>query len=757
MNIQNICIQNINSPKTLANNGVKAASTSSCPISSDKNEKSKLTLSNLQAYSKISFKAAMKDHLGQGARYLGNDQTKFTLTAPLADLVVLTAFSTDEDGNTQMKKAFLNKGDDGKFETVVDGVKPGDKYFYTLMKNNAQSKNIYDPRADYLPFDIDDYGDLANLSEVVDHSSFKWSDKNWMDHRKYVDAASKGWGLPPNTVIESMHVGTLGGFQNAKKELDKIADIGIASAVRVMPVSEFYGKQDWGYNDVAKYAVENAYGRPEDFKDFVNYAHKKGISVILDVVPNHFGPYGSVVQEVMPTFSDTKPETPWGKSPEFDGEDGKALRSYMTDMFMNWAVNYHVDGFRFDATQCMGSNDALRDMISELRSHDETKDLILYPEDMRMLSTMANSNQPKEISKQNWGFNALTTFDFYKALISNATKKGIHGTVPSVRHLERTFNNITNWKSDEDLIVKNKDGSISFIDAPPQAANNFIINISNPDEVGNDAGGMRNMVNIGAAMLDVYDRFGSNWQSAQRMTFDMFSNYVQTGEGLSEDVQKKQYGCNKPISKDEFAKVFNNSFALNKLMIGAMFMHPSPKEFFMGDERGELAPFKYFCEAPASATDHMDNMTKEKGYRPDNSAFEESKMGQKAFNSDFVNNGTLKFSKDFVKLTRTSPAFNDPDVEHMCTCSNEDDEILEVKRFNGFNEQAIAVINMSDKPKQHFALKTTDAKELTEVINSNDPKYNGDGKYLNRIHSSIKSNDLTIPPYSIVVFEPKKG
>lgn len=721
---------------------------------------------NFHSYTNINFKASMHEHLGQGARYLGDKKTKFVITAPFAKSVMVSIFSGDINNkdSISVQRAFLDKKDD-KFELVVQNTKPGDKYFYTVTKNDGSISNLYDPRADYLPYDIDDYSDKSNLAEIIDHNAFKWSDQDWIKNKISSNENRNGWGLPSSTIIESIHIGLLGGFKEAKKEIDKIAEAGIADKVRLMPIGEFYGKKNWGYDEVAKYAVENSYGRPEDFKDFVNYAHKNNISVILDVVPNHFGPFGANVHELMPTFADDK-DTPWGKVLEFNGKNGKYMRSYMTDMLMNWAVNYHVDGFRFDATHFMYSDTAMKNILKELRTHTKTKDLILYPEDMRMSRAMANSSLPKKVDNSNWGYNAITTFSFYQLLLASATKRPVQGVYQNLHQLEHLYKNSV-VISHEQFVVSNQDStkkekavSSKILSLPKPNPDNFLINISNHDEIGNGAGGKRNLLNVLSANVDIFERFeNGDWSKAQTMLFDMVKSYISTGEPLSA-AEQKTYDCKNPISKELFVEKFQKAFDTNKLIIGAMLMHPCPKEFFMGDDRGELAPLKFFAEMPKSSINpttgvhYLKEMSYQKGYPVDDTAFEESKLNNPKYNAAWVNEGTSKFTKDFVWYLKNLYAFNSPSFDKLCTYSHLDSNILEVKRYNKNNDQVIAVMNFSPEPKQGFELKTIGDQKVREILNSTDTKYYGDGKYSNKSKEVTNNKDLIIPSNSIVLFEP---
>lgn len=722
----------------------------------------KPSFENLLAYSKITFKSKMEEHLGQGARYQGNDTTKFLISAPFAEKISVQIVKDDDYKNP--KTYPLEKIGD-KFESTIKNVAVGDKYRFKVTSPNGETFTTYDPRADFLPNDIDGYKKNSDWSQIIDHSTFNWTDEEWIESRKDSNTDSFGWGIPNDTVIESIHIGALGGFTKAKEELDRIAHEKVATAVRVMPIGEFYGSANWGYDESAKFAVENAYGDPNDFKSFVNYAHAKGIKVFLDVVPNHFGPNGTNIHRLMPTFAEGK-DYAWGKMLEFNGENGKYMRSYMTDMLMNWAVNYHVDGFRFDATHVMDSDDTVKGMISELRSHHDTRKLILYPEDMRISRTLANSNMAKKVKEFNWGFNGLTTFDFYKSLLANATPTEVHDFNPNLSELEYIYKNgIKNSHEEKALEDYNcpewfKDHSRYILEhVPKNGSDNFIVNISNHDEIGNDAGGKRNMVSILSDRLGMVLRCDMDWKQASWLTFDMIKNYAKFGCCLPEEIQRK-YGCNNPVTKEEFDGAIHDAFETNKMIIGAMFMHPSPKEFFVGDERGELAPFKFFCEMPPTSINPHNKKTYEqeleeqKGYPANKIALRESRINNPDYSIDWIKKGTLKFSKDFAAMLKEIPVFQTADFNHICTYAHNDKNILEVKRYNDFDEEVIALINFSDNAVDGFEAKTTRLLEVSEIINSNDTKYNGNGKYNNKWKEHIYTNDLTIPPHGIIVIEP---
>ena len=185
-------------------------------------------------------------------------------------------------------------------------------------------------------------------SQLVDSSSFAWTDQAW-----------RGVGLEGAAVYE-LHVGTFtdaGTFDAAVERLDHLVDLGV-SVVEVMPVAPFPGQHGWGYDGVALYAVHEAYGGPEALARFVDAAHGRGLAVWLDVVYNHLGPSGNYLGQVGPYFTD-RHHTPWGQAVNLDGPWSDGVRSFVLDNVAMWLEDYHLDGLRLDAVHALHDEGAL--------------------------------------------------------------------------------------------------------------------------------------------------------------------------------------------------------------------------------------------------------------------------------------------------------------------------------------------------------------------------------------------------------------
>jgi maltooligosyltrehalose trehalohydrolase len=257
-----------------------------------------------------------------GAQYLQDDTTQFAVWAPEKETMQLHIVHPVE------RKLQMQKDKDGYFSITVENVQPGSRYFF--MPDGK--KDYPDPTSNYQPEDV------FGPSEVIDHSAYEWHDENWR-------------GLPFNgLILYELHVGTFtaeGTFEAIIPYLDDLAATGI-NAIELMPVNQFSGNRNWGYDATYPYAVHNTYGGPEGLKKLVDACHQKGIAVFLDVVYNHLGPEGNYLSQYGPYFTD-KYCTPWGDALNFDGEWSDGVREYISNNPVYWFTNYHIDGLRLDA------------------------------------------------------------------------------------------------------------------------------------------------------------------------------------------------------------------------------------------------------------------------------------------------------------------------------------------------------------------------------------------------------------------------
>jgi maltooligosyltrehalose trehalohydrolase len=230
---------------------------------------------------------------------------------------------------------------EGFWSATINGIGAGTRYRYRL---DGETAALPDPASRFLP------EGPHGPSEVVDPRTFQWTDDAWT-------------GLPLHgQVIYELHIGTFspeGTWRAAAERLPAIRELG-ATVLEVMPVAAFPGRFGWGYDGVAWFAPTHLYGAPDDFRSFVDRAHRMGIGVILDVVYNHLGPDGNTFERFSPHYMSTEANE-WGRCLNFDGEFSSPLRQLVIDNAVHWIDEYHLDGLRLDATQSI--RDGSRDHI----------------------------------------------------------------------------------------------------------------------------------------------------------------------------------------------------------------------------------------------------------------------------------------------------------------------------------------------------------------------------------------------------------
>ncbi len=260
------------------------------------------------------------------------DVAHFRVWAPLCQRVQVvvedgSSNSPDSQGNFD-----LVREPDGHFSGPVAAVKNGTLYWYRL---DGLAEVYPDPASRFQP------QGPHGPSEIVDPGLFTWTDQAWP-------------GVSINgQVLYETHVGTFtqeGTWDSATRELPELAALGI-TVLELMPVAEFPGNFGWGYDGVNLFAPTRLYGRPDDFRRFVDQAHCLGMGVILDVVYNHLGPDGNYLSKFSDDYFTDRYETDWGKAINFDGHSAGPVRDFYISNACYWIEEFHLDGLRLDATQ----------------------------------------------------------------------------------------------------------------------------------------------------------------------------------------------------------------------------------------------------------------------------------------------------------------------------------------------------------------------------------------------------------------------
>jgi maltooligosyltrehalose trehalohydrolase len=236
-------------------------------------------------------------------------------------------------------------------------------------------------------------------SEVIDPAAFEWSDRDW-----------PGIELPGQVLYE-LHVGTFspeGTWTGAAGRLGHLADLGV-TLVELMPVGEFDGSFGWGYDGVDLFAPYHHYGRPDEMRAFVDRAHALGLGVILDVVYNHFGPTGNHLPSFAAAYQSERHGTEWGPTYNFDAPGCDGVRALVLANAEHWIREYHLDGFRLDATQSI-ADDSSTHIVAELtavaRAAAGARSIVVIGEDERQ-----HASNLAPLEEGGWGIDALWNDD----------------------------------------------------------------------------------------------------------------------------------------------------------------------------------------------------------------------------------------------------------------------------------------------------------------------------------------------------------
>jgi maltooligosyltrehalose trehalohydrolase len=367
-------------------------------------------------------------------------------------------------------------GDDGSVLREIPMERETSGY-YSVIDPASSSETLYKYR-----LDDDLVPDLASRfqpqgvhgpSQVVDGRSFHWTDSGWKPSALH------------ELVIYELHVGTFtheGTFEAIASRFDHLKRVGV-NAIELMPIGDFAGDRNWGYDCVSIYAPSRAYGKPDNLRSFVNAAHQAGFSVILDVVYNHLGPDGNYMGLYSKHYFNDSHHTPWGAAFNLDGPDAAPVRSHFAENPLYWVKEFHMDGFRLDATHAI-PDDSPKHLIQEIAERVQAFGALVICEDPR--------NERKLLlprTERGYGCDAVWADDFHHVVRVQMTNEneGYMGYFKgSMEELVSTLRE--GWLFTGEL---QKDGIPRGTRGADIEPEHFVHCISNHDQVGNRAYGER--------------------------------------------------------------------------------------------------------------------------------------------------------------------------------------------------------------------------------------------------------------------------
>jgi maltooligosyltrehalose trehalohydrolase len=387
--------------------------------------------------------------------------TSFRVWAPAARRVSLQLESGRAAGGHRMSREA-----DGTFVLRVRGATAGDLYRYRIDGSGP----FPDPASRFQPFGV------HGPSEIVDPAAFTWTDRSW----RGIDA--------PATIVYELHVGTFtpeGTFAAAAARLPYLEDLGV-TAIELMPIADFAGDRNWGYDGVCLFAPARCYGRPDDLRALVNAAHQHGLAVHIDLVYNHLGPDGAYMSAFTPLYFTPRHCSPWGDGVNLDGEGSFHVRRFIVENALHWIAEYHVDGLRLDATHAL-EDDSPVHIVAELVDavREQAPHVLVVAEDDRNLAAVVRSRV-----EGGWALDGVWADDFHHIMrrILAGDSEGYYAEfAASVEDLAATLGQGWYYVGQPVRTSGRHRGS----DPAGIPLHKFVICIQNHDQIGNRAFGER--------------------------------------------------------------------------------------------------------------------------------------------------------------------------------------------------------------------------------------------------------------------------
>ena len=608
----------------------------------------------------------MKETGRLGATYLGNGRCQFVVWAPVVSEVELHIVSPRE------LTVPMDKDGQGYHQAVADGIEPGSQYFYRLdgRKERPDPVSYFQPQGVHGP------------SQVVD-SNFTWEEQGWS-------------GLPlEEYIVYELHVGTFtteGTFGAIITRLDELKDLGI-TAVELMPVAQFPGNRNWGYDGVYPFAVQDSYGGPEGLKNLVNTCHRKGLAVILDVVYNHLGPEGNYIADFGPYFTD-RYKTPWGAALNFDGPYSDQVRRFFIENAIYWLTDLHIDALRLDALHAIldiSSYSFVEELSVEFHKQVKRQKRKAY------LIGESAANDARLIKSRElggYGLDAQWNDDFHHSLhvLLTGEQAGYYQDFGRLHHLVKAFREGFVYSGEYSPYRRRRHG-VSSKDIP---SHRFVVFSQNHDQVGNRAQGERlsRIVSFKALKL-----------AAGTVLLSQYIPLIFMGE---------EYGETAPFPY--------------------FVSHAEPEliEAVRKGRREEFAAFRWQGEIP----DPQDEKT-----------FTSARI-----NRNLRDQGQhcvlLEFYKELIRLRKVTPALANLSKDTLEIKADEENKAIIMHRWKD-NSEVIAVFNFADGGVS--IRLTVPVGQWRKYLDSAEERWQGSGSTIPDLISPSEGS-LNIAPESFVLF-----
>jgi maltooligosyltrehalose trehalohydrolase len=564
-----------------------------------------------------------------GISFDKNGIANVVLWAPNANVaeVVLT------EKNTAIP---LVKKEKGYWELISEDIKPGDQYKFRL----DEDKEFPDPASRSQPVGV------HGASEAID-LQVTWNDQDW-----------KNSPLKDYLIYE-LHTGTFtpeGTFTGIEAKLEHLKSIGI-TAIEIMPVAQFPGERNWGYDGVFPYAVQNSYGGAKGLMHLVEACHKQGFAVILDVVYNHVGPEGNYFNEFGPYFTE-KYNTPWGNAINFDDAHCDEVRSYFIQNVLMWFRDFHIDALRMDAVHAIKDFSPkhilqeIKEAVNELMDETGRTHYLIIEFDLN------DKRFIDPLEKQGYGMDGQWIDEFHHALrvTAGGERNGYYSDFNGIAHLAKAYTDAYVYDGMYSP-HRSKTFGTKVTDNPGEQ---FVVFSQNHDHVGNRMLGERTSSLFSFEMQKLL---------AGAVMVSPYIPMLFMGEEWG-DVSPFQY-----------------------------FVSHSDKELIEAVRKGRKAEFEAF-HAQGEAPDPQSEET-----------FERSKLNWSSL-SEPQHQTMLNYYKALITLRKSRPALSDLNRKNMSVKFNEQQQTLQLHRWHQ-DQHAYCFMNFSKQSQPLIPVQGT-----KEVFNS---------------------------------------
>ncbi|GAA3986001.1 malto-oligosyltrehalose trehalohydrolase [Mucilaginibacter dorajii] len=587
----------------------------------------------------------------------------------LADVLVWAPFTDKVLLKLADEELAIIKQEHGYFSLTTNKLKPGDQYQFVV-----NGKSLPDPASLLQP------GGVHGPSAAFDLKAFAWTDADWQN-------------IPlSNYIFYELHSGTFsadGTFKGIEDKLDYLVDLGI-TAIEIMPVSQFPGSRNWGYDGVFPFAVQNSYGGPAALQHLVNACHQRGLAVVLDVVYNHLGPEGNYFGQYGHYFTD-KYHTPWGSAINFDDAGCDEVRRYFIENVLMWFRDFHVDALRMDAVHAIrdfSPNHILREInqhVAKLTQETGRTHYVIAECDLN------DTRYINPLQKDGYGFDGQWIDEFHHALrvTAGGERNGYYSDFNGIADLAEAYQNGYVYHGQ----YSNQRQKTFGTTTEGINGRQFVVFSQNHDQVGNRMLGER---------------------SSRLFSFEM---------------QKLMTGA-----------VMISPF-LPMLFMGEEWSEPNPFQFFVSHSQEELIEAVRKGRKAEFADFHAEGKAPDP---QDQSTFENSKISW-----GLLDKGQHKvmreYYKNLIRLRKSQPAFKNTNRENMSVLVNEASNTLTIQRWTD-DQQVICLLNFSNHEQQVNI--PAGINQWQKLLDSADPKWNGPAVAAEFISSGIAA----VSPQAILIY-----